>query len=42
MASRHGQDLQLDYADGTTVTLQGWYTESDTSVTLPADGTSTR
>ena len=42
VASRHGQDLQLDYADGTTVTLQGWYTESDTSVTLPADGTSTQ
>ena len=42
VASRHGQDLQLDYADGTTLTLQGWYTESDTSVTLPADGTSTQ
>lgn len=42
VASRHGQDLQLDYADGTTLTLQGWYSESDTSVTLPADGTSTQ
>ncbi|GJL37317.1 hypothetical protein TUM17576_41370 [Enterobacter hormaechei] len=42
VASRHGQDLQLDYADGTTLTLQGWYTESDTSVTLPADGSSTQ
>ncbi|MGY6030913.1 beta strand repeat-containing protein [Phytobacter sp. AG2a] len=42
VASRHGQDLQLDYADGTTLTLQDWYTQSDTSVTLPADGTSTQ
>ena len=42
VASRHGQDLQLDYADGTTVTLQDWYSQSDTSVTLPADGTSTQ
>ena len=42
VASRHGQDLQLDYADGTTLTLQDWFTQSDTSVTLPADGTSTQ
>jgi methionine-rich copper-binding protein CopC len=42
VASRHGQDLQLDYADGTTLTLQDWYTQSDTSVTLPADGASTQ
>ena len=42
VASRHGQDLQLDYADGTSLTLQDWFTQSDTSVTLPADGTSTQ
>ena len=42
VASRHGQDLHLDYADGTTLTLQDWFTQSDTSVTLPADGTSTQ
>ncbi|MFY9995505.1 MAG: cadherin repeat domain-containing protein, partial [Leclercia sp.] len=42
VASRHGQDLQLDYADGTTLTLQDWFTQSDTSVTLPADGSSTQ
>ncbi|MCU6677360.1 cadherin repeat domain-containing protein, partial [Leclercia tamurae] len=42
VASRHGQDLQLDYADGTTLTLQDWYSQNDTSVTLPADGTATQ
>ncbi|HHL1466748.1 TPA: beta strand repeat-containing protein [Klebsiella pneumoniae] len=42
VVSRHGQDLQLDYADGTTLTLQDWYTQDGTSVTLPADGTSTQ
>ena len=42
VVSRHGQDLQLDYADGTTLTLQDWYTQSDISVTLPADGTATQ
>lgn len=42
VVSRHGQDLQLDYADGTTLTLQDWFSQSDTSVTLPADGSSTQ